>query len=214
MAKKQRTSRKKAPRRVSTKKVLPTTTGGRLPFLLFVTLLLGIAAALVIEVRNYIDYPSIDQFESPSGDHLLTIYHRGSGERHGQVLIETGTSGPHQICQIRYADADRAADPPSAFEELRWSGDSSCVIATRVAMRSKIMPHEVLWIYDSTNRRLFLDEDAQPQLDATSGSQADLVEFLFSRGGRGEPITNWYQLGKKERYLFSWQTTKWERALE
>lgn len=211
---KKKTAKKKAAKRA--KRKAPPTTGGRLPFLLFLALLLGVAAALVIEVQNYIDYPSIDQFESPGGKHTLTIYHRGSSDRRGQVLIESaGAQGqPIHICEIRYADAHRAADPPSAFEELRWSGDGTCLVALRIAMHSRTAPPEILWIYDTARGMLFMDEDAASQPGSTAGSQPDLVEFLASKGGKPDSIVTWYDLGKKEGYLFSWQTTKWDRVIE
>ena len=99
--------------------------GGALFF--FVCFCLATTAAAVIEIRNYIEYPSLQEFRNARGDVKVTLYHRGAGLRNAAVFFEQGgllSVPPKFITRLYYLEegGERGSET-ERFEDLSWSRD-------------------------------------------------------------------------------------------
>jgi hypothetical protein len=192
--------------------------GGGGAFFFFVCFCLAAAAAAVIEIRNYIEYPCLQEFRNARGDVKVTLYHRGAAQRNAAVFFEHGqllSLPPEFITRLFYMDESggRGAET-ERFEDLSWSRDEGAMFATRAAARSG-GPEEILWIYDFDSRVFYRVAGAAIPGRGAEASQAFLQRYLFERkGGPGMVVARWFELGKKENYTFSWETTRWNRAIE
>lgn len=195
--------------------------GSGVAFFFFVCLILATAAALVIEVRNYIEYPCVQQFRNFRGDVTLTLYHRGAARRSATVFMEQGglLNKPRFITRLFYLEENgERGSGTERFEELGWSSDGGAVFATRQDTSSRaaasLIP-EILWLYDIDSGIFYRVTDSAIPGRGAEASQAFLQRYLYERkGGPGKVIARWFHLGKKEGYAFSWQTTRWNRAAE
>ena len=232
-----KTSKKKAPARKAAKRAAarkPAAKKSRLkararsggggshfPFFFFICLTLATAAAVVIEVRNYIEYPCIQQFLSFRGDVTLTLYNRAAARPSAIVFIEQGSllNKPRYLTRLHYLEEDgERGSKTERFEQLSWSSDSGAVFATRQSSASQaavsVIP-EILWLYDIDSGIFYRVNDSTLPGRGAEASQNFLQRYLYEqKGGPGKIIANWFDLGKKENYAFSWQTTRWNRAAE
>ncbi|MEZ5323676.1 MAG: hypothetical protein R3F19_01210 [Verrucomicrobiales bacterium] len=231
-----KTSKKKAPARKAAKratgrkpaakksrlKARTSSAGGggsRFAFFFFICLTLATAAAVIIEVRNYIEYPCVQQFLSYRGDVTLTLYNRGAARRSAIVFIEQGSllNKPRYLTRLHYLEENgERGSKTERFEQLSWSSDAGAVFATRQTSTSQAAASaipEILWLYDIDSSVFYRVNDCAIPGRGAEASQNFLQRFLYEeKGGPGKIIANWFDLGKKENYAFSWQTTRWNRA--
>ncbi len=74
---------------------------------------------------------------------------------------------------------------------------------------------EILWLYDIDSGIFYRVSGSALPGRGAEASQNFLQRYLYEqKGGPGKIIANWFDLGKKENYAFSWQTTRWNRAAE
>ena len=96
-------------------------------------------------------------------------------------------------------------EPP--LGELRWTNDATAVVATRRPTRAdpELRP---IWIFDVGSRTRFaIDEVVGDRLLGPGHLEA----VLRVKGGLGHTVAHWYELGKREDYVFSWKAHHWDR---
>ncbi|MGK0187541.1 MAG: hypothetical protein ACI9R3_003329 [Verrucomicrobiales bacterium] len=215
-----KSSRARKPAKKSRLKARTSSGGGSgFAFFFFICLCLATAAAVIIEVRNYIEYPCVQQFPSFRGDVTLTLYNRGAARRSAVVFIEQGSllNKPRYLTRLHYLEeGGERGSKTERFEQLSWSSDAGAVFATRQSNLSQaaasVIP-EILWLYDIDSGVFYRVNDSAIPGRGAEASQNVLQRYLYEeKGGPGKVIANWFDLGKKENYAFSWQTTRWNRA--
>lgn len=219
-AKRGKAARKPAQKKKSRLKARTSSGGGSgFAFFFFVCLCLATGAAAIIEVRNYIEYPCVQQFRSFRGDVTLTLYNRGAARRNATVFIEQGSllNKPRYLTRLHYLEeGGERGSKTERFEQLSWSSDAGAVFATRQSSLSQAAASaipEILWLYDIDSGVFYRVNDSAIAGRGAEASQNFLQRYLYEeKGGPGKVIANWFDLGKKENYAFSWQTTRWNRA--
>ena len=192
--------------------------GSPLAFSIFLLLSLAVATAAVIEIRNFINYPTLQQFRNDEQDTILSLFHTGAGRRSAAVFLEHGAKEqPEYITRLYYIDDQgERGSPTERFDELCWSKDGSALVATRVTKESAgpVGIPDILWLYDLTGKMFYRAVDAAIPGQGAEAKQSFLQRYLHERkAGLGPPIVRWFELGQKENYIFSWQATRWNRAL-
>ena len=187
-------------------------------FFFFICFCLATAAAAVIEIRNYIEYPSLQVFRNARGNVKMTLYHRGAAQRSAAVFYEHGqllSEPPVFITRLYYLDEPGGrGSETERFEDLCWSRDGSAMYATRAPAPSG-GPEEILWLYDFDSKMFYRVADARIPGHGAEAPQAFLQRYLYERkAGPGNVVARWFELGRKENYIFSWETTRWNRAIE
>ena len=187
-------------------------------FFFFLCLCLATAAAAIIEVRNYIEYPCLQEFSNARGDIRVTLYHRGAARRNAAVFFEQGgllSVPPKFVTRLFYLEENGERNSETErFEDLSWSRDGGAMFATR-AEAAPGAAEELLWLYDFDSSVLYRVEGAAIPGRGAEASQSFLQRYLYERkGGPGAVVARWFELGRKENYTFSWETTRWNRAIE
>ena len=148
--------------------------------------------AAVIEIRNYIEYPALQQFSNRRGDVVLTLYHRGAARRSAMVLFEQrgrSPNTPEPIAPLHYLEENGSrGERTERFEELAWTLDGSAVFATR-GKRAPGDPDEILWLYDFEQGILYRVPDATAVDGGVEMPPHLLHRYLVAKkGGPGETI--------------------------
>lgn len=187
-------------------------------FFFFVCFCLATAAAAVIEIRNYIEYPCIQEYMNDRGDVKVILYHRGAAQRNAAVIYEHGrfqSVPPEFMTRLYYLDegGERGSET-ERFEDLSWSRDGGAMFATRASI-SPGAAEEILWLYDFDLGVFYRVADARIPGRGGEVSSSFLNRYLYERkGGPGTVIARWFELGKKENYSFSWETTRWNKVIK
>ena len=191
-------------------------------FVFFVLMCLATAAAAVIEVRNYIEYPCLEVFHNKTGDVTVTLYHRGAARRNAAVFYEQGgllSIPPEFITRVFYLDeGGERGSATERFEELSWSRDGSAMFATRASDSPRpggSDSAEILWLYDFDSDVFYKVAGSAVPGRGAEAPQRFLQRYLYEKkGGPGVVVAHWFELGKKQNYAFSWETTRWNKALK
>ena len=182
-----------------------------LPRLVF-GLLLGLLIALAaVEVRNVLRHPSVMLIKAPKEGPALTFYHKGAASAREAWLFDEpqGSAGPPRLIQRIDCRPDN-----TLIGEIRWTGDGKAVYATGRTPLQRGVPG-LRWIFEFGSGRLFCSTPdlALPGRTAYVEKSADLTARWRQHQGAGPLAAAWYALGAQGPHLFSWQTTRWEKAL-
>ncbi len=182
-----------------------------LPRLVFL-LLLGLGVALLaVEVRNALRHPSLLRVPAPQAGPSLAFYQKGAAAAREAWLFDEpqGSAGPPRLIQ-------RIDCRPSntLIGEIRWTADGGAVYAAGRNPVPRGAP-QVRWLFEFAGGRLFVatPDQALPGRTVFVEEAATLASRWRQHGGAGPVAAAWYVLGAQGPRLFSWQTTRWEKAL-
>lgn len=212
-----------------------------LPRLVFLILLTLGGAMTAIEVRNVLRHPSVLFRSGPKDAPRLIFYQKGRASAREAFLLDepAGPEGPprliqridcrpqfNEIGEIRWTADGRAVyaagrTPQSrGVPVVRWLYEFSVrPPATAAAAPDKSKPASAATLTNSQpppEGRLYISEPAfaLPGRTAFVETPAALTARWKQHQGAGPVAAVWYELGPKGDHLFSWQTTRWEKALE
>jgi hypothetical protein len=183
-------------------------------FLVLTTVTAVIAFAIIREGINYLEYPSLQILSFPEDTCELILYHRGIADRRATLFIRDidHRATPQRIANLNY-DADKRSSSRSEkskmplFGTLSWTSDRTALVATTRADRSQLAPVP-LWVFDTGSRTLY---ETGQFLQGQQLGKEHLEKLVSLKGYIGAPIVQWYELGKKDNYVFSWKATHWNR---
>gem|GEM_PF-2256438 len=182
-----------------------------LPRLVFFLLLGLLAALLAIEVRNGLRHPGVLRVPGPKGAPALTFYQKGYASAREAWLFDEpqGSNGPPRLIQ-RIDCRPWMTD----IGEIRWTSDGQAVYAAGRNPSSRGLP-VVRWLFEFSNGRLHVSrpEPGLPGRTVFVEDPAALVARWHQHKRAGPLAAAWYDLGALRPRLFSWQTTRWEKAL-
>ncbi len=182
-----------------------------LPRLVFFLLLGLLAALLAIEVRNGLRHPGVRRVPGPKGAPALTFYEKGYASAREAWLFDEpkGTRGPPRLIQ-RIDCRPQMTD----IGEIRWTTDGQAVYAAGRTAQSRGVP-VVRWLFEFSNGRLYVSrpELGLPGRTVFVEDPAALTARWHQHKGAGPLAAAWYDLGALGPGLFSWQATRWEKAL-
>ena len=182
-----------------------------LPRVVFFLLMGLLGTLLVVEVRNGLRHPGVLRVAAPRGAPTLTFYQKGYASAREAWLFDEpqGSNGPPRLIQ-RIDCRPQLTDTG----EIRWTADGQAVYAAGRTAQSRGVPM-VRWLFEFTTGRLYV---SRPEL-ALSGrtvfveNAAALTTRWHQHKGAGALAAAWYDLGALGPRLFSWQVTRWEKAL-
>lgn len=182
-----------------------------LPRLVFFLLLGLLAALLAIEVRTGLRHPGVMRVPGQKGAPALTFYQKGYASAREAWLFDEpeGTNGPPRLIQ-RIDCRPQMTD----IGEIRWTSDGQAVYAAGRSPQSRGLPM-VRWLFEFPNGRLYVSrpELGLPGRTVFVEDPAALTARWHHHKGAGPLAAAWYDLGALRPRLFSWQTTRWEKAL-
>jgi|GEM_PF-3581562 len=181
-------------------------------FVVLAALILTIGFAVVREGMNYLEHPSLQIIRYPADGLELILYHKGVANRLATLFVQRldKRSTPQRITVLNYDDANSPATGAWAIPPLgtlRWTADGSSIYATRRETRTNLDQNPI-WIYDLGSSELF--EPGTKHWGTIIGT-GHLDKLLELRGGPGHVVSQWYDLGQKENYVFSWKAHHWDR---
>ncbi len=182
-----------------------------LPRLVFLGLLLLLAAMGTVEVRQGFRHASVLRVPGTSPAPGLVFYQKGRASAREAWLFDEpqGTAGPPRLIQRIECSA-----VPQAVGEIAWTSDGKAVFAAGRRLEKRGEPL-VRWLFEFETARLYLSdpEFSLPGRTAFVEDPAALTDRWRRHGGTGATAANWYDLGAIGPRLFSWQATRWEQAL-
>ncbi len=182
-------------------------------FLVLTIAVVTVAFAVIREGLNYLNYPSLQIIRYPADRREIVIYHRGSSQRKATLFVRKldPKASPVKIADLNYKDTIApAAEEDPLMGKLSWTADGTAVVAMGRETRSEPDPPP-LWIYDVGSYTLYSPGKFR---SGQIMGQEHIDAILKVKGGVGHPIAQWYQLGKKENYVFSWKAHHWNRLCE
>lgn len=209
-----------------------------LPRFVFLLLFLLVGGMTALEVRNVLRHPSVLFRAGPKGAPGLVFYQKGHASAREAFLLDEpdGPDGPprliqHIDCRPQFSD----------IGEIRWTADGKAVYAAGRTPQSRGVP-VIRWLYVFSSEensaagglgkqkaaaasesaatrpkqgRLYISQPdyALPGRTAFVEKPDALTARWHLHQGAGPLAAAWYDLGAKGGHLFSWQTTRWEKAL-
>ena len=190
----------------------PTAGSAWAPRIFFLTLL-GLMVMLAgVEVSSRLERPSLVRRDGEGGGEPdLVFFQKGPASRRvAWLLYEPDGKGeaPRVIQRVPCAPADTVTG------DIRLTRDGRGVYADRRTAKEGGVP-EILWLHTFADGRLFIRDESFALKGATAILQTPggLLAQWRRMGGAGKRVAAWYELGAQGETLWSWQTTRWERAL-
>lgn len=183
-------------------------------FLVIAFVVATVAFAVIREGINYLEYPSLQTIPFPADGRELILYHRGTAKRQATLFVREldPQASPQRIATLNYdaseaSDIRRASNSEPLLGTLSWTFDHTALVASTRASRLELDPPP-LWIFDVGSRTLY----AHGQERSGQRIQKKHLEAILKvKGGTGPAIVRWYEMGKKENYVFSWKAHHWNK---
>ena len=177
-------------------------------FLVISCIVVTIAFAVIREMMNYIEHPSLQIIRYPEDSREIILYHKGTRGREATLFVRAlgAREQPARIARIDYSEVPDDS-PIDAFGQLRWTNDGTSVVATRRPTRED-PEMRALWIYDVGSQTMY---ETGAHRGGTVVSVQHMNWMLNVKGGLGTRIVEWRELGQKANYVYSWKARHWDR---
>ena len=167
----------------------------RHPLAVLILVLVVVAAA--IELPNYLRKPSLRTFEFSSEDCQVLVFVDQAPSRQTGIFFSKDET-PVTLDVLNGAGNSIGGKP---FGSLRWSSDRTALVAVELA-EGGIETGQPIWVFDTIATALIAQD------------RIGLNRAVESRGGLGDRIFSWYEIGEPGSYQFTWQAERWREMVE
>ena len=166
----------------------------RHPLAVLIIVLVAVGAGL--ELPNYLRKPSLRTYKFRSEDCQVLVFVDQAPTRQTGVFYSKDDSD----ITLDVLDGGGISLSGKAFGSLRWSADRTALVAVELA-ESGIETEQPIWVFDTVVSGLLAQD------------RFGLIRAVESRGGLGDRIFSWYEIGEPGSYQFTWQAERWRELI-
>ena len=164
---------------------------------LAVLIVVVLIAAAAWELPNYLRKGSLKTYPCGSSACEILVFVDQAPTRQTGIFYSKEDS--HLALDV--LDSGGVSLAKREFGSLRWTADRSALVAVELA-EGGVESGNPIWVFDTVVRSQIAE------------GRLGLIRVVESRGGLGDRIFSWYDLGEPGRYQFSWQAKKWRQRVQ